>query len=78
MYGKINLDRKWREEHDDKLEFFVVHAVLGEEDNELVITILMCYEEVKEKAFRVNTMSCMIPFSRWLLASPKTKLISLW
>lgn len=78
VYGKINLDRKWREEHGDDLKFFVVHAVRGEEEKEPVITILMCYEEVNEKMFRVNTMRCKIPFSSWLLARPKTKFISLW
>ncbi|CZR56913.1 uncharacterized protein PAC_06802 [Phialocephala subalpina] len=78
VYGTINFDKKWREEQCDELKFFVVHAERGDKEVEPVVTILMCYEEKEEKMFRVNTMSCSIPFSRWLLARPKTKLIALW
>jgi hypothetical protein len=78
IYGKINLDRKWVSQQYGALNFFVVRAIWDEEVKEPVVTVLMCYKEKGGKMFRVNTMSCYISLSRWIAATPKTKLISLW
>lgn len=78
VYGKINLDRNWRDQQGEELNFLVVHAAWGEEEKEPMVRLLMCYEKSGDKTFRVNMMNCRFSFLRWKVAVPETKFISLW